>query len=92
MNGKLGASSLKDLFEKFELGTQGVTSFSAYFSHDTMLGMLYAALGLYVDRPALSGFERVKKRRWRTSYLTPYSANFVAVLNKYVCNTYVYKI
>ncbi|XP_045517431.1 multiple inositol polyphosphate phosphatase 1-like [Pieris brassicae] len=84
INSKLGASSLMDLYEKFELGTQGVTSFSAYFSHDTMMGMLYAALGLYVDRPALSGYERIKKRRWRTSFLTPYAANFVAVLNK--CN------
>ncbi|XP_045498358.1 multiple inositol polyphosphate phosphatase 1-like [Colias croceus] len=84
MNAKLGASSLKDLYQKFVQGTQGINSFSGYFSHDTMLGMLYAALGIYADTPVISGFERVKKRQWRTSFLTPYAANFVAVLNR--CN------
>ncbi|CAK1554516.1 unnamed protein product [Leptosia nina] len=93
MNAKLGASSLKDLYESFELGTQGVTSFSAYFSHDTMLEMVYTALGLYEDKPAISGLERTRKRLWRTSFLTPFAANFVAVLNK--CNdssTSVYNV
>ncbi|XP_050675844.1 multiple inositol polyphosphate phosphatase 1-like isoform X3 [Leptidea sinapis] len=82
MNAKLGGSSLKDLYNKFVRAKKGVKSFSVFFSHDTLLGMMYAALGLYKDDPEITGNKRAEDRKWRTSYLTPYAANFIAILNK----------
>ncbi|XP_034832258.1 multiple inositol polyphosphate phosphatase 1-like [Maniola hyperantus] len=81
LNALTGAVGLKDLYEKFQNASQtGQKSFTAYFTHDTMVDMIYTAMGLYKDDPKLSGLERVKDRKWRTSFLTPFAANFVAVL------------
>ncbi|XP_050350980.1 multiple inositol polyphosphate phosphatase 1-like [Nymphalis io] len=94
MNRLLGASGLKDLYEKFEATvSSGYKSFIGYFSHDTMLDMIYTAMGLYYDYPEISGFERIRNRKWRTSFLTPFVANFVAVLHRCTkMSTYKYRI
>ncbi|XP_039753311.1 multiple inositol polyphosphate phosphatase 1-like [Pararge aegeria] len=82
LNPQTGAAGLKDLYEKFYASKSGHKSFTAYFTHDTMVDMIYSAMGLYEDYPKLSGFERIKDRKWRTSFLTPFAANFVAVLHR----------
>ncbi|XP_052741521.1 multiple inositol polyphosphate phosphatase 1 [Bicyclus anynana] len=81
LNSQTGAAGLKDLYEKFHHVTKtGHKSITAYFTHDTMMDMIYSAMGFYEDYPKLSGFERKKDRKWRTTFLTPFAANFVAVL------------
>ncbi|CAH2096545.1 unnamed protein product [Euphydryas editha] len=83
MNGLLGASALKDLYENFQAATSSDhKTFVGYFSHGTMIDMIYTAMGLYYDYPGISGMERIKNRKWRTSFLTPFAANFVAVLHR----------
>nr|XP_032517365.1 multiple inositol polyphosphate phosphatase 1-like [Danaus plexippus plexippus] len=79
----LGALGLKDLYQKFEEASKGgLKTLTGYFTHETMLHMIYTAMGLYMDYPEVSGLERVKHRKWRTSFLTPFAANFVAVLHR----------
>ncbi|XP_045448369.1 multiple inositol polyphosphate phosphatase 1-like [Melitaea cinxia] len=83
INGLLGASALKDLYVNFQAATSSDhKSFVGYFSHGTMIDMIYTAMGLYYDYPGISGMERIKNRKWRTSFLTPFAANFVAVLHR----------
>lgn len=82
LNPQTGAAGLQDLYMKFLNASQdGHKSFTAYFTHDTMIDMIYSAMGLHEDYPRLSGLERVRGRKWRTNYLTPFLANFVAVLH-----------
>ncbi|KAL4707957.1 hypothetical protein ACJJTC_010573 [Scirpophaga incertulas] len=84
VNVKLGSPALKDLFSEFEMVVSGTetASYSAYFTHDTLMQMLYSALGLFKDAEDLSPTQRNPSRQWRTSYITPFAANFAAVLYK----------
>ncbi|XP_028177746.1 multiple inositol polyphosphate phosphatase 1-like [Ostrinia furnacalis] len=83
INQKLAGPALGELLEQFESSVQHSTkSFTSYFSHDSMIQMMYSALGLFRDYPEISGFERLPDRKWRTSYMTPFAANFASVLHK----------
>jgi hypothetical protein len=50
-----------------------------YFLHSGGLGKLYARLGLFRDSATLKGndFHRAGRRKWRTSYILPFSANLI---------------
>ncbi|KAM3962683.1 multiple inositol polyphosphate phosphatase 1-like [Aphomia sociella] len=86
INPKLGGPVLKDLYQSFNNTVKSSrTSFTAYFSHDSLLDMVYSALGLFRDYPELTGFKRIVDRKWRISLSTPFAANFIAVLHR--CNT-----
>ncbi|XP_052758193.1 multiple inositol polyphosphate phosphatase 1-like [Galleria mellonella] len=86
INPKLGELVLKDLYQSFNNTIQtNDRSFTAYFSHDSLIEMVYSALGLFQDHPRLTGSVRVKDRKWRTSLHTPFAANIIVVLNR--CST-----
>ncbi|KAL0883465.1 hypothetical protein ABMA27_016838 [Loxostege sticticalis] len=85
INEKLAGPALGELLQQFQASIQHSTrSFTGYFSHDSMLQMIYTSLGLFRDYPEISGFERIPGRKWRTSFMTPFAANFVTVLHKCV--------
>ncbi|XP_059061464.1 multiple inositol polyphosphate phosphatase 1-like [Achroia grisella] len=85
INAKLGELVLKDLYDSFQNALKtNDTSFTAYFSHDSLMDMVYSALGLFQDYPQLTGFKRILDRKWRTSLHTPFAANFMAILHR--CN------
>ncbi|KAI5639130.1 histidine phosphatase superfamily (branch 2) domain-containing protein [Phthorimaea operculella] len=83
VNVRLGAPPLKDLLESFEAAVQGQgKKVTSYFSHDTMMEMVWCALGLYKDEEPLRGAERRDDRLWRSSYMGAKSINLMAVLNR----------
>ncbi|CAF4907770.1 unnamed protein product [Pieris macdunnoughi] len=91
INAKLGHPVLKNLYESLELAKRGEgKSIVAYFAHDTLLGMVYSALGLYKDGETITAQHRNPNRHWRTSHLAPFSANIMAFLNR--CNDGSYKV
>jgi multiple inositol-polyphosphate phosphatase/2,3-bisphosphoglycerate 3-phosphatase len=55
-----------------------------YFSHDTDMQLFFTALGFANDSvpPTHSNYESMGGRKWRTSLLTPFASNFVAVFFK----------
>ncbi|XP_030560896.1 multiple inositol polyphosphate phosphatase 1 [Drosophila novamexicana] len=55
----------------------------AYFAHSTGLQTLLTALGINEDKAKLRADNFNANRRWKTSLLGPFAANFVAV--KYSC-------
>lgn len=83
VNENLGRLPLKDLYDTFlstvEGGGRKVTG---YFTHDTMMEMVFCALGLYKDDPPLQALLMDGERSWRTSYIGAFSVNLVAVLNR----------
>ncbi|XP_075978176.1 multiple inositol polyphosphate phosphatase 1-like [Anticarsia gemmatalis] len=82
VNVNLGKTALKDLFERFEAVVQGEgTKVVSYFTHDTMLEMVWCALGLYKDAEPLQATDRNVDRLWRSSKIGAFSVNMIAVLN-----------
>jgi multiple inositol-polyphosphate phosphatase/2,3-bisphosphoglycerate 3-phosphatase len=55
-----------------------------YFSHDTDMQLFFTSLGVAKDMEALthSNYTSMENRQWRTSFLTPFAANFAAVFFK----------
>ncbi|XP_061383607.1 multiple inositol polyphosphate phosphatase 1-like [Danaus plexippus] len=83
INADLGTLPLRDLFENFELVTRGEgKNIVSYFTHDTMMEMMFCALGLYKDKSVIKGSSRNPDRLWRTSYIASFSTNFIAVLHR----------
>ncbi|XP_052758192.1 multiple inositol polyphosphate phosphatase 1-like [Galleria mellonella] len=83
VNVRLGGPVLKDMFDNFEAVVQGGgRKIVSYFTHDTMLEMTFSALGLYKDDFVLEGIRRQPNRKWRTSYISSFSVNIIAVLNR----------
>lgn len=79
INIKFGEVTLKDLLEQFSSGTR---RFTGYFTHDTMIEMIFCALGLFKDYPQINSEKRDVNRKWRISVNAPFASNFVAVLNR----------
>lgn len=78
---------MTDLFNNFQSAKEGKgKKFVAYFSDSPMINMACTALKLYKDKDPLTGSRRDPKRKWRTSTLSAFSANLVAVLNRYIDN------
>lgn len=87
MNYKLGCPAVKDMMERFERiinGAKNETKAVFQFTHTAELQLLLVSLGMYKDNNHLTANNIESRRQWRTSMLTPFSANLVAVL--YRCN------
>lgn len=83
VNVNLGHLPMKNLYESFEAAVEGRgKKITSYFSHDTMMEMVWCALGIYKDDFELQGGRRELNRLWRTSYIGAFSVNLIAVLNK----------
>ncbi|GBP36669.1 Multiple inositol polyphosphate phosphatase 1 [Eumeta japonica] len=86
INCQLGTTALKVLFERFEAVYDGVgKNFVGYFTHDTMMEMVFCAMGLFRDDFNVTGAVRWPTRKWRTSLISPFATNLIAVM--YKCTT-----
>ncbi|CAG5040352.1 unnamed protein product [Parnassius apollo] len=82
-----GHIPLTDLLNNFRrTKDDGKKKITAYFTHATMLEMVYTALDLFKDSKPLSSANRDRERKWRTSFMAPCAVNLVAVLNRCVDN------
>ncbi|XP_039753674.1 multiple inositol polyphosphate phosphatase 1-like isoform X2 [Pararge aegeria] len=85
INVKLGGLPLKDLYENFVNATEGdKKTLVSYFTHDTMMEMVYCALGLYKDPEPPRGFTRDANRLWRTTQFSAFASNLMAILTRCV--------
>ncbi|CAH2266195.1 jg6487 [Pararge aegeria aegeria] len=83
VNEVFGKVPLGDLFTNFESVTKGGgKKIVAYVTHSTMLDQIYMTLGLFKDSVPLTGANRDRDRKWRTSKISTFGVNFVAVLNR----------
>ncbi|KAM3962684.1 multiple inositol polyphosphate phosphatase 1 [Aphomia sociella] len=86
VNTKLGGPVLKDLYDNFEAAVNGRgRDIVSYFTHDTMIEMAICSMGIFKDDFKLEATNRVANRKWMTSYISPFSVNIMAILNR--CNT-----
>jgi multiple inositol-polyphosphate phosphatase/2,3-bisphosphoglycerate 3-phosphatase len=55
-----------------------------YFSHDTDLQLFFTSIGVGKDETNIthSNYASMADRNWRTSLLTPFGSNFVAIFFK----------
>ncbi|XP_038210399.1 multiple inositol polyphosphate phosphatase 1-like [Zerene cesonia] len=90
LNVLMGEIVISDLYKKFihAKDNRGV-KIVAYFSHATMLDMVVSALGVFNDKMPLTGTFRNVNRKWRSSKVSAFAANLIAVL--YRCGN-VYKV
>ncbi|XP_072948952.1 multiple inositol polyphosphate phosphatase 1-like [Epargyreus clarus] len=83
VNVNLGGPALKDFYENFEAAVQNRgKNIVSYFTHDTMMEMVYCAMGVFKDTTPIRGSRREDNRVWRTSFIGAFSVNFIAVLNR----------
>jgi multiple inositol-polyphosphate phosphatase/2,3-bisphosphoglycerate 3-phosphatase len=68
---------------KLEIGEQQPAGVF-YFSHDTDIQLFFTSLGIGKDKIPLTHdtYEIMANRNWRTSLLTPFGSNFVAIFFK----------
>lgn len=83
MNTKFAGPILWDLLKNFRKAKLGngkkIVSYSA---HETMTDMVLTALGLFKDDLPLTGKEKKPDRKLRTSIISCFSTNIMAVLNR----------
>ncbi|XP_013194465.1 multiple inositol polyphosphate phosphatase 1-like [Amyelois transitella] len=94
-NIKLGELALEDMLQKFNAAVfDSQPSFTAYISHDSLMDMVFSALGLFRDEEGVSAAKRDPMRKWRSSFNTPFAANILAVLYRCIDleNTNHYKV
>ncbi|CAK1554515.1 unnamed protein product [Leptosia nina] len=83
LNVKLGYPAMKNLYESLLAAKRGDgKNIVAYFAHDTLMGMVYSALGLYRDAESITAQYRNPTRQWRTTYLAPFCTNLMVFLNR----------
>ncbi|CAH2107245.1 unnamed protein product [Euphydryas editha] len=83
VNKVFGRVPLGDLVECFAKAKKGEgKKITAYVTHATMLDQIYTALGLFKDEKPLTGAKMDRERKWRTSKISVFSANLVAVLSR----------
>ncbi|XP_050669004.1 multiple inositol polyphosphate phosphatase 1-like [Leptidea sinapis] len=83
INEILGRIPLANLYETFEGAKNGNGKrFVAYVTDDTTIEQIYSAIGLFKDSKPLSGVKQDHDRKWRSSIMSAFSANFVAVLHR----------
>jgi acid phosphatase len=88
-NSKLGCPPLKhlrDLFDKTVDQGEASPTMVAMFTHDTMMNMVFTALGYNNDGGTLRGNRMKTNRKFRTSIQTPFAGNMIAVLHRYCLN------
>ncbi|XP_041976467.1 multiple inositol polyphosphate phosphatase 1-like [Aricia agestis] len=78
-NEKVGRIPLADLYNAFMQAKEGKD-----VTNDATIDQIFTALGLFKDASPLTAAARSRDRKWRTSYISVFSANLVAVLNR--CN------
>ncbi|KAJ8732797.1 hypothetical protein PYW07_015396 [Mythimna separata] len=84
-NELIGQITLTDLLKSFQDSKTGKgKKITAYFTHATMMDMVYTALKLFKDDEPPTGAFRKPDRKWRSSKLAVFSSNLMVVLNK--CN------
>ncbi|CAG5040349.1 unnamed protein product [Parnassius apollo] len=83
INEIFGRIPLADLLESFKAAKIGERKkLTVYFTHATMMDMVYSALGLFKDDIPLNGTFRNPERKWKSSKLAPFAANLIATLNR----------
>lgn len=82
---KFGQIPLADLLRNFEQAKKGKgKKIVSYFTHASMMDMILVVLNLNKDENPLMGAYRDIHRKMRTTFLTTFSSNLIAVLNRYV--------
>lgn len=80
-----GKITLADTYKHFELAKNNEgKKIVSYFTHATMLDMILVALNVRKDARPLLGVQRDVERKWRTTFLSTFGANMIAVLNRFV--------
>lgn len=88
LNSKTACQTLNDLRKQFQRTVQsdGETKPRGlfYFAHDKTIFKVMASFGLYrpPDHLRHNNFEDMRNRVWRTSFISPFSANLALVLYK----------
>ncbi|KAF2887183.1 hypothetical protein ILUMI_18990 [Ignelater luminosus] len=86
MNARRGCQSLKDLSNRFERVVNGGESEKVvvYFRDTATIQLVLVSLGVARDHNRLTAenYFSQTRRNWRTSTLTPFTANLVAVLHQ----------
>ncbi|CAK1553727.1 unnamed protein product [Leptosia nina] len=78
-----GGMPLADLWSNFYRARNGGDKkMVGYVTHGRSLEQIYTALGLFKDVIPLSAGKRDPDRNWRSSVMSAFGGNFVAVLNK----------
>ncbi|XP_061390658.1 multiple inositol polyphosphate phosphatase 1 [Musca vetustissima] len=83
-NSRLNCHAVQDMLEK--LSSKSAPNVISYFGHSTGVQTLLSALGIDKDEVPLlaSNYDQQGNRKWATSKIDPFAANFVAV--KYECD------
>ncbi|XP_063821362.1 multiple inositol polyphosphate phosphatase 1-like [Ostrinia nubilalis] len=83
MNKIFGNIPLTDLLKGFQEAKEAKgKKITAYFSRGTAVDMTITALGIFKDEKPLTGAKRNRDRKWRSSKLSNFGANIMAVLSK----------
>ncbi|CAH0728799.1 unnamed protein product, partial [Brenthis ino] len=83
INHYFGQVVLADLYQIFSNAKKGeVKKLTAYFTHATVMDMAYTALGWYNDKMPLTSAFRDPNRKWRSSKLSVFAGNLIAVLHR----------
>ncbi|KAF9412916.1 hypothetical protein HW555_008695 [Spodoptera exigua] len=90
----LGQLPLSDLLRNFEQSKRGNgKKIVSYFTHATMMDMIVVVLNLYRDPTPLLGSYRDLNRQYRSTFLSTFSSNLIAVLNRCrKAHTYDYSV
>ncbi|XP_034824602.1 multiple inositol polyphosphate phosphatase 1-like [Maniola hyperantus] len=87
INEKFGQIPMADLYKTFvNAKANSNRKLTSYFTHATMMDMVYSALGLFKDKVPLTSVHRDPDRKWRSTTMAPCAANIIAVLNR--CSTH----
>ncbi|XP_066585295.1 multiple inositol polyphosphate phosphatase 1-like [Prorops nasuta] len=88
INKRLGCPLVKDLFSHFSKLQMSMQNDEPkgifYFAHSATLQTFLAAMEIARDSKPLkaSNYNEQENRKWRTSLITPFASNFVAVYHK----------
>ncbi|XP_013178148.1 PREDICTED: multiple inositol polyphosphate phosphatase 1-like [Papilio xuthus] len=83
VNKIFGRIPLTDLLETFIKAKNGKGNlFTIYFTHATMMDMVYTALGLFKDEVPLTAEFRNDTRKWRSSKSSAFASNLMVTLNR----------
>lgn len=82
LNSKIPCELFKDLLNFFK--SQSDPNVAAYFSHSDMINTFLVALKAFKDERELKAdnLNQMRRRLWKTSRLSPFAANIVAVKYK----------
>ncbi|CAB3243407.1 unnamed protein product [Arctia plantaginis] len=82
MSKAFGAIALSDILVKFQNAKSNGTKITSYVTDSTVMDMMVTALGLFKDAAPITGKERKRDRKWKTSTISTFSSNILAVLNR----------